>query len=207
MRQPRSELDDRVWRWPSVLLAFARIGATSFGGGSATIAAMRQLCLRRKWLTETAFFDILVLSRLTPGISILAQVLLIGRAVCGIPGMIAALTGLLTPAISITLLLAWIYHRISGLPATQAPLHAIAAVAAGFAVALSLQMARAAIGKQRIRRNAILFGAYLVMGLVIRDPLLVMGLAIAAALIFPALFDMAEPPRPQPPDTRADREP
>jgi chromate transporter len=152
---------------------------------------MRQLCLRRGWLTEKAFVDILILSRLTPGISILAQALLIGRAVCGIPGMIAALLGLLTPSIAITLLLAWIYERISDLPSTREPLHAIAAVAAGFAVALSIQLSQAVIGDKRFRRNALLFVLYVVLGLVIPDPLLVMGIAVGAAMILPSLFDIA----------------
>ncbi|HEV7627746.1 MAG TPA: chromate transporter, partial [Streptomyces sp.] len=67
-------------RWPAVLLGFARIGSTSFGGGSATTMAMRTLTLKQGWLTESEFLDTVVLSRLTPGITILAQALLIGRA-------------------------------------------------------------------------------------------------------------------------------
>jgi chromate transport protein ChrA len=50
-----------------------KIGATAFGGGSATTVAMRRSALRRGWLTEDDFLDTVVLSRLTPGITILAQ--------------------------------------------------------------------------------------------------------------------------------------
>lgn len=205
MPQPHTESSlTTVRQWPLVLFAFARIGTTSFGGGSATIAAMRQLCLRRGWLTEKAFVDILVLSRLTPGISILAQVLLIGRAVCGAPGMIAALVGLLTPSIGITLLLAWIYERISDLPATRTPLHAVAAVAAGFAIALSIQLSQAVIDDRRFRRNAMLFCFYVVLGLVIPDPLLVMGIAVVIPMAVPALFDVTGRTPGQQPDGEVD---
>lgn len=89
--------------WLAVLVVFVKIGSTAFGGGSATIAAMRQACLRYGWMTEPQFLDIVILSRLTPGISILAQTLLIGRSVAGVAGMFAALAGLLTPASSLPL--------------------------------------------------------------------------------------------------------
>src|SRR5471030_282006 len=87
--------------WLTVMGIFAKIGTTSFGGGSATIAAIRQACIRHGWMSEQQFIEIVVLSRLTPGISILAQTLLIGRAVAGIAGMFAALIGLLTPSLII----------------------------------------------------------------------------------------------------------
>jgi len=72
-----------------------RIGATAFGGGSATIVAMRQLSLRKRWLSEEEFLETVVLSRVTPGITILAQVILIGKAIDGIRGAVAGLIGML----------------------------------------------------------------------------------------------------------------
>src|ERR1700759_783177 len=92
--------------WLAGFLGFARIGATSFGGGSATIVAMPQLSLNRGWLTEEEFPDTVVLSRLTPGITILAQAILIGRAVAGVRGLVAALLGMMLPAVVITVALA-----------------------------------------------------------------------------------------------------
>jgi chromate transporter len=176
------------------MLAFARIGCTSFGGGSATIAAMRQMCVRRGWMTEHEFVDTVVLSRLTPGISILAQVLLIGRTVCGVPGMIAGIVGLMTPSIAITITLAWIYELISGFPGLKAPLHAVAAIAAGFAIALTLQLLRDILRRSRALLSGVLFLAYVGLALVVSDPLLVMGISIVAALVFPGLFDIPVKP-------------
>jgi chromate transporter len=175
-------------RWPSVLLAFARIGATAFGGGSATIAAMRQTCRRHGWLDEDAFLDTVVLSRLTPGITILAQALLIGRAVAGLRGMAAAIVGMMAPSITITVTLAWGYAHIRGLPGAATPLAGIAAVAAGFAVSLALQLLRDVLRRERIRRGAVLYLGFLGLSLLIEDTLVVMGIAAAAALVAPALF-------------------
>lgn len=175
-------------RWPAVLVAFAKIGATSFGGGSATIAAMRRVSLRRGWLTEDEFLDTVVLSRLTPGITILAQVLLIGRTVAGVAGMIAATSGLMAPSITITIALAWTYTRVADLPGAVGPLAAVAAVAAGFAIALALQLVRDVLRRGRLVRGALCYGAFLILALLIDNPLILMGLAALAGLVAPQVF-------------------
>jgi chromate transporter len=180
--------------WTEVFMAFARIGLTSFGGGSATVSAMRQLCLRKRWLTEAQFIDQLVLSRLTPGISILSQVMLIGRAVCGPRGMVAGLAGLMLPSLTITIALAWGYERISAFPRAQVPLHAVAGMAAGFAVSLAIQLFRDIMRPVPFVRAFLLFVLFVVLGLWLGDPLLVMGIAITLALIFPDMFDMSPAP-------------
>ncbi len=186
---------DTTPAWLQVLAGFLRVGATSFGGGGATIAAMRRLSLRRGWLDEQAFVDLLVLSRLTPGISIVAQVLLIGRAACGPAGMIAGLVGLMAPAVAITVVLAWLYERISLLPAAKGPLHAIAAVAAGFALAIAIQFLNDVLRRPRFPINAALLVGYFAAACLISRPLIVMGLAIAIAVAVPSLFDDGERPQ------------
>lgn len=174
--------------WPAVFAGFARIGATSFGGGSATIVAMRQLCLKRGWLTDQEFLDTVVLSRLTPGISIIAQVLLIGRKVCGLRGMVAGVAGLMLPALVITVALARVYVLVSGLSAAATPLRAVAGVAAGFAVALALQLLRDTLKRSHKVRGPLLFLAYLGVAALIDNPVIVLGLAIVLGVAFPAVF-------------------
>lgn len=174
----------------TVLLTFAHIGSTAFGGGSATIAAMRKACLRHGWLDDPGFVDVLVVSRLSPGISIFAQALLIGRAACGAAGMIASVTGLVLPSVAATVILAWAYGKISALPEAHMPLHAIAAIAAGFAVALTLQLLRAVLKRSRLWRGVLAFVMYATLALLLSRPLLVMAIAIALALVWPGLFDL-----------------
>jgi chromate transporter len=171
-----------------VLWAFARIGATSFGGGSATTVAMREMALRRGWLNEDEFLDTMVLSRLTPGITILAQALLIGRTVAGIRGLVAALVGLMAPAVVITVTLAEVYHAVSGLPGAATPLRAVAGMAAGFAVALAVQLLRDTLKRTHVLRGPILFAVYLGLAFLVDNPLITLAIAITAGIAFPTLF-------------------
>ncbi|HEY3747621.1 MAG TPA: chromate transporter [Pseudonocardiaceae bacterium] len=177
---------DRTWL--AVLIGFARIGATSFGGGSATTLAMRQLSLKRGWLTEDEFLDTVVLSRLTPGITILAQAMLIGRAVAGVRGLLAALVGLMLPAVVITVFLAGVYHKVSTLQSATIPLRAVAGMAAGFAVALALQLLRDTLKRSHRIRGPLMFVVYLGLALLIDNPLIMLAIAIAAGIAFPSVF-------------------
>lgn len=177
----------------AVFGCFLLIGATSFGGGSATIVAMRQAVVSRGWLSEQEFLDTIVLSRLTPGITILAQVLLIGKKVCGLRGMTCGALGMLAPAITITLLLARLYDAVSRSPLATSPLRCVAAVAAGFAVALALALLRDTLARAGRIRGPLMFVGYLILDLLIGNPLLVLLAAIAAGLVLPALFDTGEP--------------
>ncbi|WP_413733442.1 chromate transporter [Sodalis sp. RH21] len=207
MQRRRTRHCHSLPRWVAVLVAFAKIGTTAFGGGSATIAAIRQACLRHGWMNADAFIETVVLSRLTPGISILAQAVLVGRVAAGVPGIFAALIGLLTPALAITLALAKLYETIGGLPATALPLHTIVATAAGYAIALTLQLMRDIFRGHRFAPTAAILIVYACLAFLIANPLIIMGIAITLALLFPAIFsDAAAPPPPgQPP--RDDGEP
>jgi chromate transporter len=175
-------------RWLSVFLGFARIGATSFGGGSATTVAMRELSLKRRWLTEDEFLDTMVLSRLTPGITILAQALLIGRIVAGVRGLVAAVVGLMLPAVTITVFLAGVYHEVSTLSSAATPLRAVAGMAAGFAVALAIQLLRDTLKRTHSIRGPLLFAAYLGLAFLIDNPVVILVVAIVAGAAFPTVF-------------------
>jgi chromate transporter len=178
----------RKRRWLGVFFGFARIGATSFGGGSATIVAMRQLSLRRGWLTEDEFLDTVVLSRLTPGITILAQAILIGRSVAGIRGLVAALVGMMLPSVAITVALAGVYDEVSKVPSAAIPLRAVAGMAAGFAVALALQLLRDTLARSHRVRGPLMFVVYLGFAYLVNDPLVVLITAIVAGVVFPSVF-------------------
>jgi chromate transporter len=174
--------------WLHVFAGMLRIGATAFGGGSATIVAMRQLALRKQWMTEEEFLETVVLSRVTPGITILAQVILIGKKVDGLKGMLAGLIGMLLPSITITILLARLYVALQDKPWSKHPLAMVVAVAAGFAVALVLLLLKDTMAADRNWRGPVGFLAYVALGAVIPNPVLMLAAAVVAGLAFPALF-------------------
>lgn len=165
-----------------------RIGATAFGGGSATIVAMRQLSLRKHWLTEEEFLETVVLSRVTPGITILAQVILIGKAVDGIRGAVAGVLGMLAPSVTITILLARLYVALQDKPWSKHPLEMVAAMAAGFAVALALLLLKDTLVVDKHWRGPAAFLAYVGLGAVLPNPVLILGAAVIAGLVAPRLF-------------------
>jgi chromate transporter len=174
--------------WFQVFLGMLRIGATAFGGGSATIVAMRQLALRKHWLTEEEFLETVVLSRVTPGITILAQVILIGKKVDGAKGMIAGVIGMLLPSITITILLARLYVALQDKPWSEHPLTMVAAVAAGFAVALALLLHKDTMAAEWNWRGPVGFAAYVAIGVLVPNPVLMLAAAVVAGLLIPSLF-------------------
>ena len=186
-------MNRRLREWLSVFLGFAAIGLTAFGGGSATIVAMRRLCVRKGWLTEDEFLDTLVQSRLTPGITIVAQVLLIGRRVSGTPGMLAGAVGLLAPAVTITILLSQLYEVVSRYPLARTPLACVIGVSAGFAVALLVQLLKDTLRVGRRLAGPLMVIAYFGLDRLIGNPVLVLLSAAAVGACAPRLF-LAEAP-------------
>jgi len=179
-------------KWFAVWLGMLRIGATAFGGGSATIVAMRRLVVRKRWMTEEEFLETVVLSRVTPGVTILAQVILIGRKVDGFRGVAAALTGMLLPSIAITILLARLYSTVRDKSWSARPLEMVAAVAAGFAVALALMLLKDTLAADRHWRGPLAFVCYVVVGAVMPNPVLMLAAAVIAGMALPRLFVSAE---------------
>jgi chromate transporter len=183
-----SQGDRSGHEWFKVLFGFLRIGALAFGGGSATIVAMRQLALRRNWLTEEEFLETVVLSRVTPGITILAQTILIGRKVDGVRGIAAAVVGMLLPSITITILLARLYVAVRDQPWSQRPLEMVAALAAGFAVALALLLLKDTLSVDRHWRGPVGFICYVALAAVAPNPILLLVAAVGAGLLAPRFF-------------------
>jgi chromate transporter len=107
MDAPRQPLeDDRTQPGlPEIGAMFARYGNLTFGGGSATIAVLReQILTRRKWVTELQFQLAYALSRLTPGTNLLAFSTAIGWIGRRWAGAIVALAAASLPCSAIAIL-------------------------------------------------------------------------------------------------------
>jgi chromate transporter len=194
---PRKSRPRAEGRWPkgrgpsAVFFRFAIIGATAFGGGSATNLAIRQMCVHQGWLTEQEFLDVVVLSRVTPGTTILAEVLLIGRRVCGVRGMVAAVLGMLIPAVAVTIGLSAVYDVVSRSSAATLPLRCVIGAAAGFSLAMMVLLTRDTLRRNRPIRGPLIFLAYVGLGLLVHDPVIVIAVALVLGALCPSLF----PPR------------
>lgn len=109
-----------------VALLALRLGFTSFGGPAAHIAMLRhEVVIRRKWVTDAHFLDLLGATNLIPGPNATEMVIHIGQVRAGWRGMIAAGVGFILPATLIVVILAWAYVQFGTLPAAMGLLYGI----------------------------------------------------------------------------------
>jgi chromate transporter len=91
---------------------YFRIGNTTFGGGTPTIAALqRELIERQGWITQEDFALAYALARITPGTNVLAFCAATAARVLGIRGAIAAVTAVTFPSAVLAVLLTMGYEN------------------------------------------------------------------------------------------------
>jgi chromate transporter len=161
-----------------VAALFLKLGTVGFGGPAAHIALMRdEVVVRRGWLNETEFLDLLGATNLIPGPNSTELAIHVGRLRAGWPGLLAAGAAFILPAFLIVLLLAWAYVEYRALPQVEGILYgvkpAIAVIVAGAVVALARSAVRspllggvavvaAVLGFAEIHEVAVILGAGLV---------------------------------------------
>ncbi len=83
----------------TVFLAFLRLGLTSFGGPVAHIGYFHdEFVVRRKWIDERAYADLVALCQFLPGPASSQVGIGIGLSKAGLPGAVAAWIGFTTPS-------------------------------------------------------------------------------------------------------------
>ena len=96
---------------------FLRLGTTAFGGPAAHIAMMRdEVVLRRQWMSDAEFLDLLGATNLIPGPNSTEMAIHVGHRRAGWPGLVVAGACFILPAAAITLVLAWAYVRFGSRP-------------------------------------------------------------------------------------------
>lgn len=100
-----------------VAWSFLRLGCTAFGGPAAHIALMREeFVVRRKWLSQERFADLLGVANLIPGPSSTELAIYLGYLHAGWPGLVLAGICFIGPAMLMVLALAWAYVTYGTLP-------------------------------------------------------------------------------------------
>ncbi|MHB1060140.1 MAG: chromate efflux transporter [Rhodanobacter sp.] len=83
----------------AVFLAFLKLGLTSFGGPIAHLGYFREaFVLRRRWIDERAYADLMALCQFLPGPASSQVGIGIGLAKAGLPGALAAWLGFTMPS-------------------------------------------------------------------------------------------------------------
>ena len=93
---------------PEVFLAFLRLGLTSFGGPVAHLGYFREeIVVRRRWLDETAYADLVALCQFLPGPASSQVGIALGLRRAGLPGGVAAWLGFTAPSAALLILFAY----------------------------------------------------------------------------------------------------
>ena len=113
-------------RLGEVAALFLKLGFTAFGGPAAHIALMHdEVVLRRKWLTDEQFLDLLGATNLIPGPNSTEMAIHIGYVRAGWRGLLLGGICFIAPAALIVLALAWLYVRFGTTPQAEWLLYGI----------------------------------------------------------------------------------
>lgn len=105
---------------------FGKLGIIGFGGPAAHIAMMRdEVVVKRKWMSEQHFLDLLGATNLIPGPNSTEMAIHIGYDKGGWRGLLVAGLCFILPAVFITGLLAYLYHLYGKLPEVEPFLYGI----------------------------------------------------------------------------------
>ena len=153
-----------------ILLLFARIGLTSFGGGlSAWI--YREVVTQRGWLKEDEFLGALTLGQILPGSNVVNLSIYVGYRMRGPLGSTIAVCALLVPPMVVIVLLATVFHQFAQVAWLHRFLEGVAAAAIGMTASVGFRTARSMLagatlaarddrrGVPRDRRAALAAGA------------------------------------------------
>lgn len=99
---------------------FLKLGFIGFGGPAAHIAMMRdEVVIKRKWMSEQHFLDLLGATNLIPGPNSTEMAIHIGYDKGGWKGLIIAGLCFILPAVFITGIFAYLYNLYGQLPEVQ----------------------------------------------------------------------------------------
>jgi len=99
---------------------FTKLGIIGFGGPAAHIAMMREeVVVKRKWMDEQHFLDLLGATNLIPGPNSTEMAIHIGYDKAGWKGLIIAGLCFILPAVFLTGVLAYFYKNYGELPQVQ----------------------------------------------------------------------------------------
>ena len=125
-----------------VLWAFLRLGLTSFGGPIAHLGYFREeFVVRRRWLDEQAFADLVGLCQFLPGPASSQVGFTIGLKRAGFPDALAAWTGFTLPSAIALVLFAYGAGALAG-PLGSGLLHGLKLVAVAIVAQAVWGMAR-----------------------------------------------------------------
>jgi chromate transporter len=140
---PSRQSNSPLWE---VSALFLRLGTIAFGGPAAHIAMMRdEVVVRRKWLTDGQFLDLMGATNLIPGPNSTEMAIHVGFARAGWRGLVAAGCLFILPAAVIVTAMAWSYVEYGSTPEVEWILYGVKPVVIAIVVQALWGLGRTAI--------------------------------------------------------------
>jgi chromate transporter len=152
----------------TLFVAFAKMSLAGFGG--VLVWARRAIVEQHRWMTADQFNETFALCHFLPGPNIVNLSVVFGARIRGIPGAIAAFTGLLGPPVLIVTGLAMLYSRYGDLESLRRTLAGVSCVAVGLLFAVIARMMLPLIKKREPLGLLMMLAVFIAVGL-IRWPL------------------------------------
>ena len=176
-----------------LFLTWLRIGTTSYGGGAVVQYLIQENFIHKhRWLSADEFARILAMCQITPGLTLIAITITIGKRLGGWWGVLVSLAGLILPSTAITVAMTAVYASVRDLPPVQAALRSVFAAIVGISLATTWRNVRPILANNRRRGAAALVATLAILAgsvilfLVFKPPVIVLYLlgGICGALTY-----------------------
>jgi chromate transporter len=155
-------------------MAFAKMSLAGFGG--VLVWARRGIVDQHKWMTADEFNETFALCHFLPGPNIVNLTFVFGSRLRGLPGAIAAFSGLVGPPALIMVVMGALYHRYGEIDALRRILSGVACAAIGLMLAVVFRMMTPLLKRRDVIALLTLAATFVAIG-VLRLPLAAVLLA------------------------------
>ncbi|WP_245715466.1 chromate transporter [Propionivibrio dicarboxylicus] len=121
-----------------LFFSFTWLALQGFGGVLAVV--QQELVERKRWMTNEEFVENWAVAQILPGPNVINISIMIGSRYFGLPGALAAMSGMIVLPLLLLLVLTVSYQQFSDIPAVAGALRGMGAVAAGLIMATGLKM-------------------------------------------------------------------
>jgi chromate transporter len=168
----------------TLFIAFAKMSLAGFGG--VLVWARRGIVDQHKWMTADEFNETFALCHFLPGPNIVNLTFVFGSRLRGIPGAIAAFSGLVGPPALIMVVMGMLYQRYGEIDALRRILSGVACAAIGLMLAVVFRMMTPLLKRRDVIALLVMAAVFVAIG-ILRLPLplvLLAAIPISIALTY-----------------------
>ncbi|GAC1628496.1 MAG: chromate transporter [Bradyrhizobium sp.] len=168
----------------ALFVAFAKMALAGFGG--VLVWARRGIVDQHRWMTADEFNETYALCHFLPGPNVVNLSVVFGSRFRGIPGAIAAFTGLVGPPMVLVTTLAALYAHFGEIDALRRILAGVSCAAVGLLISAALRMMMPLIKRRDLIGLVMLAAVFTAIGL-LRLPLpsvLLVAIPVSIAITY-----------------------